>query len=125
VILLLRLLPYLPVKPNPLRNFFNKGFHPNELFARQFASGVKHFRYADPKKSIFTNMFSEVELSGITAPTLFIVGENEVIYDPVTAIEKVNQLIPNVEIKLVPNASHFVSMEQPALVNKHILKFLG
>jgi pimeloyl-ACP methyl ester carboxylesterase len=125
VLLLLRLLPYVPIKPNPLRRFFNRGFHPDEFFARQFASGVKHFRYADPQESIFTNVFSDVELRGINVPTLFIVGENEVIYDPVNAIEKVNQLIPNVETKLVPNAGHFVSMEQPALVNKHILKFLG
>lgn len=125
VLLLLRLTPYLPIKPNPLRSFFNKDFHLNELFARQFASGVKHFRYANPKKSIFPNVFSEVELSRINVPTLFIVGENEVIYDPVAAIEKVNRLMPKVETKLVPNAGHLVSMEQPALVNKHILKFLG
>lgn len=124
-LLLLRMLPYLPIKPNPLRSFFNKGFHPNESFARQFASGVRHFRYADPKESIFTNVFSEVELSRINVPTLFIVGENEVIYDPVAAVKKVNQLIPNVEAKLVPNAVHLVSMEQPALVNRHILEFLG
>lgn len=125
VLLLLRLLPYLPIKPNPLRSFFNKGFHPNELFAGQFAIAVKHFRYADPTESIFTNVFSDAELSSINIPTLFIVGENEVIYNPVAAIEKVNQLMPNVEPKLVPNAGHLVSMEQPALVNKYILKFLG
>lgn len=125
VLLLLRLLPYSPIKPNPFRSFFNKGFHPNELFARQFAIGVKHFRYADPMESIFTNVFSEDELSRINVPTLFIVGENEIIYDPVVAIEKVNQLMQNVETKLVPNASHLVSMEQPARVNKHILNFLG
>ncbi len=105
-------------------SFFTKGFHPNELFARQFASGVKHFRYADPKENIFTNVFSEAELSRINGPTLFIVGENEIIYDPVAAIEKVNRLIPNADTKLVPNASHLVSMEQPALVNNHILPFL-
>ena len=125
VLLLLRLLPYLPIKPNPLRSFFHKGFCPNELFARQFASGVKHFRYADPTESIFTNVFSDVELSSINVPTLFIVGENEVIYDPVAAIEKVDRLIPGVETRLVPDAGHLVSMEQPALVNQHILKFLG
>lgn len=125
VLLLLRLTPYLPLKPNPLRNFFNRDFHLNELFARQFASGVKHFRYANPKKSIFPNVFSDVELSRIDVPTLFIVGENEVIYDPFAAIEKVNRLMPDVETKLVPNAGHLVSMEQHALVNKHILKFLG
>ncbi|MDD3246615.1 MAG: alpha/beta hydrolase [Methanosarcina sp.] len=125
VLLMLRLLPYVPIKPNPFNSFFNKGFHPNELFARQFASGVKHFRYSNPKKSIFPNVFSEVELGRINVPTLFIVGENEVIYDPVDAIEKVNRLIPNVETKLVPNAGHLVSMEQPTLVNQHILEFLG
>lgn len=125
VFLLLRLLTYLPLKPNPLRSFFNRDFHLNESFARQFASGVKHFRYANPKKSIFPNVFSEVELSRINVPTLFIVGENEVIYDPFAAIEKVNRLLPNVETKLVLHAGHLVSMEQSALVNKHILKFLG
>jgi pimeloyl-ACP methyl ester carboxylesterase len=125
VLLMLRLLPYVPIKPNPLRSFFHKGFHPDELFARQFASGVKHYRYPDPKESIFTNVFSDGELNRINVPTLFIVGENEVIYDPEAAIEKVNQLIPNAETKLVPDAGHLVSMEQPALVNEHILEFLG
>ncbi|WAI00981.1 alpha/beta fold hydrolase [Methanogenium organophilum] len=124
VLLMLRLLPYVPFKPNPFKSFFNKGFHPNELFSRQFASGIKHFRYADPQESIFTNVFSEAELSRINVPTLFIVGENEIIYDPIAATEKVNRLIPNAETKLVPNASHLVSMEQPALVNNHILTFL-
>lgn len=125
VLLLLRFLHYLPIKPNPLRSFFNKGFHPNELFARQFASGVKHFRYANPKKSIFPNVFSDIELSRINIPTLFIVGENEFIYDAFDAVEKVNLLMPIIETKLIPNAGHLVSMEQPALVNKHILEFLG
>ena len=125
VLALLRLLPYLPFKPNPLKSFFSKGFQPNELFTGQFASGVQHFRYPAPKESIFTNVFGEDELSSIGSPTLFIVGENEVIYDPVAAIEKVDRLIPDVETKLVPNAGHLVSMEQPALVNEHIVRFLG
>jgi pimeloyl-ACP methyl ester carboxylesterase len=125
VFLLLRLLPYLPIKPNPLKRFFHRDFCLNELFAGQFASGVKHFRYADPRKSIFPSVFSEAELSRINIPTLFIVGENEVIYDPLAALEKVNQLMPDVETRLVPNAGHLVSMEQPAPVNEHILQFLG
>lgn len=125
VLLLLRLLPYLPIKPNPLKRFFRKDFCLSESFARQFSIGVKHFRYADPKVSIFPSVFSEAELSRINIPTLFIVGENEVIYDPLAAIEKVNQFMPDVETRLVPNAGHLVSMEQPAPVNEHILQFLG
>jgi pimeloyl-ACP methyl ester carboxylesterase len=125
ILLLLRLLPYLPYKPNPLKSFFSRGFRIDEVFARQFAIGAKQFRYADPRESIFPEVFSEAELSGITVPTLFIVGENEVIYDPVAAIEKVGRLMPDVETRLVPNAGHLVSMEQPALVNRYILEFLG
>ncbi len=124
VLSMLRLLPYLPVKPNPLKRFFHKGSCPNELFARQFASGAKHFRYANPRKSIFTNVFSEAELGSIKVPTLFIVGKGEVIYDPIAAIEKVNRLMPDAETRLVPEAGHLVSMEQPALVNEYILEFL-
>ena len=92
--------------------------------ARQFERGVKNFRYPDHKESIFSRVISEVELSRISVPTLFIVGENEVIYDPVAAIEKVNLLMPDVETRLVPNANYLVSMEQPTLVNNHILQFL-
>jgi pimeloyl-ACP methyl ester carboxylesterase len=125
VLLLLRILPYLPVKPNPLKSFFGKGFHPDELFARQFALGVKHFRYADPRKSIFTNVFSDSEFRSIQTPTLVLAGENEVIYNPEAAIDKVNKLMPEVTTNLVPDAVHLVSMEQPGLVNEYMLKFLG
>lgn len=124
VLALLRLLPHRLLKPNPLKSFFNRLFLPNELFTRQFASGVHHFRYPAPKESIFTNVFDEDELSSIGAPTHFIVGENEVIYDPVAAIEKVDRLIPDVETQPVPNAGCLISMVQPGLVNEHIVRFL-
>jgi pimeloyl-ACP methyl ester carboxylesterase len=125
VLALLRILPYLPVKPNPLNRFFKRGVCPDELFARQFALGVQHFRYADPRKSIFTTVFCDSELRSIHAPTLFLAGENEVIYNPEAAIDRVKKLMPNVTATLIPDAGHLVSMEQPALVNAQMLKFLG
>jgi len=125
VLALLRILPYVPVKPNPLNRFFKKGICPDELFARQFALGVHHFRYADPRKSIFTTIFSDSELRSIHTPTLFLAGENEVIYNPVAAIDRVKKLMPEVTTSLIPDAGHLVSMEQPGLVNEQVLKFLG
>ena len=125
VLALLRILPYFPVKPNPLKRFFKKGFCPDELFAWQFALGVKHFRYADPRKSIFTNVFYDSELQSIQTPTLFLTGKNEVIYDPRAAIDRVKKLMPDVTTTLIPDAGHLLSMEQPALVNEQMLKFLG
>ena len=125
VLALLRILPYLPVKPNPLKRFFRKGFCPDELFARQFALGVQHFRYADPRKSIFTGVFSDSDLRSIHTPTLFLAGKNEVIYNPGVAIDRVKKLMPDVTTALIPDAGHLVSMDQPALVNEQMLQFLG
>jgi len=125
VLAMLRILPYLPVKPNPLKRFFTNGFCPDELFARQFALGVRHFRYPDPRKSIFTGVFSDSELRSIHTPTLFLAGANEVIYDPTAAIDRVKKLIPAVTATLIPDGGHLVSMDQPALVNEQMLKFLG
>lgn len=124
VLLMLRVLPYLPVKPNPLKKFFRKGFEPEALFARQFALGVKHYRYADPRKSVFTNVFSDQELLSIHTPTLFLAGENEVAYDPAAAIERARKLMPNLQTELIPNAGHLLAMDQSARVNELILRFL-
>jgi pimeloyl-ACP methyl ester carboxylesterase len=124
VLALLRVLPYFPVKPNPLNRFFAKGFCPDELFARQFALGVRHFRYANPRKSIFTNVFSDSELRSIRTPTLFLAGEEEVIYNPKAAIDRVKQLMPEATTGLIPGAGHLLSMDQPALVNGQLMKFL-
>lgn len=125
VLLMLRVLPYLPVKPNPLKKFFRRDFKPDELFARQFALAVKHYRYADPRKSVFTNVFSDKELLSIHTPTLFLAGENEVVYDPVAAIDRAKRLMPNLQTELIPNAGHLLAMDQSALVNEQILRFLG
>ena len=124
VLLMLRLIPYLPVKPNPLKRFFGKDFHVDESFARQFELGIKHFRYADPKESIFTNVFQDRELQSIHTPVLFLAGENEVIYSPAAAIDKVRKIMPGAEAKMIPHAGHLLSMEQPELVNECIFKFL-
>ena len=125
VLALLRILPYVPVKPNPLKRFFRKGFCPDESFARQFALGVQHFRYADPRKSIFTSIFSDSQLQGIQTPTLFLAGADEVIYDPGAAIDRVKKMMPNVTTAMISDAGHLVSMDQPAQVNEQMLKFLG
>jgi pimeloyl-ACP methyl ester carboxylesterase len=123
VLAMLRVLPYIPIKPNPLDRFFASGACPDALFARQFALGVRHFRYADPGRSVFTNVFGDDELRSLPTPVLFIVGENEVIYDPAAAIRRVRQLMPEAVTALIPHAGHLVAMEQPALVNEQLLKF--
>jgi pimeloyl-ACP methyl ester carboxylesterase len=54
-----------------------------------------------------------------------LIGAHEVIYNPELAVKRAKRLIPNIEAKLVQNASHGLPMEQPGLVNEHILGFLN
>lgn len=64
--LLLRSLPYLPVKPGPNRmlRMYLPGFVVEPRFARQFAIGLRGFRYASPRKSVFPRPYTDEQLRG-------------------------------------------------------------
>ena len=68
--------------------------------------GMKHFRFAPATLRVLPTAFSHGELSTVTVPTLLLFGTNEVIYDPVKALERARRLIPDLESELVPDASH-------------------
>jgi pimeloyl-ACP methyl ester carboxylesterase len=56
--------------------------------------------------------------------TLFLVGDEEVIYDARKAVDRVKELIPRAETHIIPRASHCLNAEQSELVNGLILQFL-
>jgi pimeloyl-ACP methyl ester carboxylesterase len=64
-------------------------------------------------------------LRRIQAPTLFLVGEYEVMYAPLAVVERAKRLIPNVQAEIVRNAGHALNLEQPETVNSLILNFLA
>jgi pimeloyl-ACP methyl ester carboxylesterase len=68
--------------------------------------------------------FTDADLQGVTCPTLFLVGEYEVIYNPHKALARAKNTLPNVQTRLIPNASHALASEQPDLVNQCIIDFL-
>ena len=52
--------------------------------------------------------------------------EREAIYRSlVSAVEKGRQLIPDVEIALIPDGHHITALSQPDLVNQAILRFFA
>jgi pimeloyl-ACP methyl ester carboxylesterase len=99
-----------------------EGFVVNELFVEQFVMGMKHFR---SQIRVFPTVFTDDELQQIEADTLLLIGAQEVIYNPELAAKRAKRVIPNIEAKLVPDASHGLPMEQPGLVNEYILDFLN
>lgn len=62
------------------------------------------------------------ELGGITASTLVVVGDDDMVTLEHTVC--LYRAIPNSELAVVPGTSHLVAMEKPDLVNRLVLDFL-
>ena len=129
VLLLLRLRPFLP-KKDPLtetrktfRMVFGGRYMPDERYVAQVALGARHFRYQKPP--IFPTVFPDEDLRRIAVPTLLLVAAHEVLYTPGRALQRARALIPELEADIVPDAGHFVSMEQSELVDRRVLEFMG
>jgi pimeloyl-ACP methyl ester carboxylesterase len=124
--LLLRSLPYLPIKPGAKRilPMYLPGFEVEPRFARQFDLGVRGFRYAKPRKSVFPRPFTDEQLGGISAATLLLIGDRERIYDPHKALERAAGLVPAIETELIRGGGHILAMQLPGIVDERVLAFL-
>ncbi|MCC6521393.1 MAG: alpha/beta hydrolase [Polyangiaceae bacterium] len=68
---------------------------------------------------------SDEELRGLRVPTLYVVGEDETIYDPKAALARLEQVAPQVQRALVPGAGHDLPWSKPAELGALALEFLG
>ncbi len=69
--------------------------------------------------------FSDDELRSLRVPTLLLIGEEEVLYDPVGALSRARRLIPGLVGELIPGASHDLVFRQPEIVDERLLAFLA
>jgi pimeloyl-ACP methyl ester carboxylesterase len=58
-------------------------------------------------------------------PALFIVGENEKIYSPKTAVKRLNRLAPHIQTEIIPGAGHDLTLAKPDVVARKVLDFLA
>lgn len=68
--------------------------------------------------------FKDSQLRQLRVPTLLMMGEDEVVYNPKRTFARAEKLIPNIETTLVPGGGHAVNIDQPELVNRQILTFI-
>lgn len=109
-----------------LKVFFNEfSYCPdqiNDKYKEQFYLANKYGRSKpDLMKMV---KFDEAELKSLKIPVLVLVGDHDVIND-VDILEKATEMIPHVETAVIPDAGHFLSVDQPEIVNKKILDFLN
>ena len=68
-------------------------------------------------------MFTDEELRQVKPPCLLIIGEQEILYDPTQAAKRAAGLIPNLEVQILADAGHFLTSDQPEMVNEALLRF--
>jgi pimeloyl-ACP methyl ester carboxylesterase len=98
-----------------------QGYPKDECIAQMRAitsvSGVPH--HVPP------SVFSDEELRKIQAPTLLLIGDHEVIYDPERAIRRATRLVTGLRAEIVPNANHNAEYTAANAVNEKVLDFLA
>lgn len=74
--------------------------------------------------TIVAGVLPEAEVRAVSAPTLLLVGELEILYDPHDAVRIARTRMPALEAEVVPGADHMAAMARPDEVNARIVRFL-
>jgi pimeloyl-ACP methyl ester carboxylesterase len=81
-------------------------------------------RYCSPA-TMYPNVYTDLELKQIDHPALLLIGSEEKIYNPQSAIERAQRWMPDLSAEVVPDAGHLLILDRPNIINKRILKFLN
>ncbi len=87
--------------------------------------GGRSYRMPPETRSLMPTQFSDEELRGLEMPVLLLIGDREVIYDPVKALARARRLVPHLESDLIPDCSHDMAVSHPPLISTRVLAFLG
>lgn len=96
-----------------------------ELMADDFLLSTRCFEPINPKELPKLTSMSDDELKRVKIPTLFLVGENEVLYSAQKATQRLNEVAPQIEVEVLPNAGHDLLLVQAEMVHQKIQEFLA
>jgi len=78
-----------------------------------------------PKMLVSPTVLSDKELQNIKVPALYLIGENEKIYSPQAAVQRLKRIAPQIHVQIIPNAGHDLTVVQADMVNERVLEFLN
>jgi len=90
-----------------------------------FYLGMKHFRVPPETMRVLPGVISDEKLQAMQVPVLLLIGDREVIYDPVKAMDRARTLIPDFEGELVPGSNHNMCGSHYHIVDTRVLDFLN
>ncbi len=87
----------------------------------QLSLNMRHIQRHHPP---IPPVLSDAQWRAFQPRTLFLAGDQEVIYSPRAAVARLQRVAPNVTPELLPDAGHDLTFAQPAAVNERVLRFL-
>ena len=109
-----------------LKSWVAHGFVVNEVFAEQFMTGLQNWNWTvntSGYAGVMPCTFSDEELRQIRQKVLLLIGDQDRL-NPARALERARRTLPHLEGEIIPQAGHFLNMEQPARVDIRVLEFL-
>ncbi len=118
---------FIPFMVHPTRaglvqyfHWMTRGYSVNKEWGELMLLGILNTR---PQPPIRASAFSDADLRNMKTPTLLLIGERSVIYNPKRVYRRACRLIPDIQVEIVPNASHALNTEAAEYVNARILQF--
>lgn len=105
-----------------LANKGESGRREVEFVAENAFLGLRCFK---PKMLVTPTVLTDEELQDFRVPTLFLIGENEKIYSFENAVQRLKNMAPHINLEVIPNAGHDLTIVEAEMVNRHILEFLN
>jgi pimeloyl-ACP methyl ester carboxylesterase len=76
------------------------------------------------RKFVNPTVLTDDDWQNLDIPTLFLTGENEVLYSAKKAIQHLKNLTPNIRTVITSDAGHDLHIVKPDWVTTQVLKFL-
>lgn len=78
-----------------------------------------------PVNLVAPRVFTKAELGRIRVPVLLLIGDRELIYEPLSVLRRAEDRMPTVTTAIVPGANHLAAVTRPLDVNRQVLDFLA
>lgn len=86
----------------------------------------KSMLYGGLINQVFPRVYTKEEFAQIKAKMLLLVGEQEKIYNNLQiAVRYARELIPGLQVQMIPNAHHVAAVANPGQVNQALLGFFA
>jgi pimeloyl-ACP methyl ester carboxylesterase len=104
-------------------HWMHQGLPPDPLWEPLF---YRLLVYGGLINQVFPRVYTQEEFAQIRAQVLFLFGQKEAVYNNLkSALRAAQELVPQAEIEMIPNAHHIAALAQPEIVDQRILNFFA